>query len=79
MQGTPNAALQAQLQAQADKTIATGLSKATKKTATKKKAPVKKAAPTKKSVKLTPEEQPWTDKTPAPAGKEFKYHHLRGK
>jgi hypothetical protein len=72
-QGTPNAALQAQLQAQADKTIATGLSKATKKTATKKKAPVKKAAPTKKSVKLTPEEQPWTDKTPAPAGKEFKY------
>jgi hypothetical protein len=73
MQGTPNAALQAQLQAQADKTIATGLSKATKKTATKKKAPVKKAAPTKKSVKLTPEEQPWTDKTPAPAGKEFKY------
>jgi hypothetical protein len=41
-QGTPNAALQAQLQAQADKTIATGLSKATKKTATKKKAPVLK-------------------------------------
>ena len=89
MQGTPNAALQAQLQAQADNAIELGLKNAQVvaniKTEVAKKAPVKKAAqvkkaaptkktaPTKKSVKLTPEEQPWTDKTPSPAGKEFKY------
>jgi hypothetical protein len=76
-QGTPNAALQAQLQAQADQTIEVGLKNARVvkdiKTEVAKKAPAKKAAPTKKSVKLTPEEQPYTDRTPSPAGQQFKY------
>jgi hypothetical protein len=99
-QGTPNAALQAQLQAQADKTIATGLSKAeaaahrtvfgpagkpvvadpaitmpTMPSVAKPKVkkPKAKKPEVKKSVKLTPEEQPWTDKTPASTGEGFKY------
>ena len=67
-QGTPNAALQEQLQAQADKTIATGLSKA-KKTATKKKAATKKSTNPVSKV----EEQPWTDRAPASTGEGFKY------
>jgi hypothetical protein len=55
-QGTPNAALQAQLQAQADEAIETGLSKATKKAATKKKAPTKKAPTKKKTTTYVDEE-----------------------
>ncbi|ANH49543.1 hypothetical protein uvFWCGRAMDCOMC493_06 [Freshwater phage uvFW-CGR-AMD-COM-C493] len=55
-QGTPNAALQAQLQAQADEVIETGLSKVTKKAATKKKAPTKKASTKKKTTAYVDEQ-----------------------
>lgn len=55
-QGTPNAALQAQLQAQADEVIETGLSKVTKKAATKKKAPTKKASTKKKTTTYVDEQ-----------------------
>lgn len=95
MQGTPNAALQAQLQAQADKTIELGLKNAQVvaniKTEVAKKAPVKKLRQLKKlrrlrklrqlrkALNLPQKNNPGQIKLHLPLEKNLNTHHLRGK